>query len=190
MPFWSSTCHSDSKEFLLLFTSKRCKINELHKWEYKIFEMLLWLKPSWKHGVSMFLQQAEAETNGLRQWPRAAGPLALLVSIRTVWHCCELFHHQPALLTAKLPLISLCHNGLVLSLPPLCWLLCGLFSKSNCTNSQLAFVELKLLNSHSLGCSVGKALSACPCLEFKILTWISTTIVWWKSFKHFPWQHC
>lgn len=50
----------------------------------------------------------------------------------------------------------------MLPLLPLCYLLCGIFSKSNPTNSQLSFVELKLLNSHSLAYSVGKALSACP----------------------------
>lgn len=91
MPFWSSTCHSDSKEYFLLFTSKGFKINELHNWEYEIFEILLWLKPSWNHGVSMVLQKAEAETNGMRQCPHVARPLAPLRSIETcVWHYCEL----------------------------------------------------------------------------------------------------
>lgn len=108
MPFWSSTCHSDSKEYFLLFTSKGFKINELHNWEYEIFEILLWLKPSWNHGVSMVLQKAEAETNGMRQCPHVARPLAPLRSIETcVWHYCELVPQPTCSATRKLPLIYL-----------------------------------------------------------------------------------
>lgn len=183
MPFWSSTCHSDSKEYFLLFASKRFKINVLHNWEYKIFEILLWLKPSWNHGVSKVLQKAEAETNGMRQWPHVVGPLALLMSIETgVWHYCELVPQPACSADYKTASnLSVATVGLVLSLLPLWYLLCGMFSKSNHTTSQLSLVELKLLklSQTRLGVPVllGMPSLHVPCFEFKILTWISTTMV-------------
>lgn len=187
MPFCSSTCHSDSKEFLLLFTSKRFKNNELHNWEYKIFEILLWLKPSWNHGVSMFLQLRLKQVG----WASAHMLLDLWhlsCPSKRVWHYCKLVPQPTRSANWKTASnLSVATTALVLSLLPLCCLLHGVFSKSNCTNSQLSFVEPKLSNSHSLGCVplvLGMPSLHVPCFEFKILTWIST-IVWWKSFKYF-----